>query len=143
MSSNNKVPAVLIGVTGAVILMWGIACYADDQGSRNCRDNSIVPTTGAAKPGKTSHRKGTKPKPHSVRLSWHASANAVEGYNIYRREEGKGTKYKQINRALVSGTSCTDYDVIAGHTYFYEAKAVRRTAVSQASNEAKATVPHP
>jgi len=86
-------------------------------------------------------------KRHGIKLSWDASvpandapANALKGYNIYRRSEGK--RYEQINTSLIEGTSCVDYLVIPGVTYYYEARAVSMTgAASGPSREAKAAMP--
>jgi hypothetical protein len=129
-----------------------VCCHADEkQGDQSCRDGSAasanVALSGPASGTQTS-------KPHSIRLSWGASVpasatarDAVEGYNIFRRESGKdcqqpGNSCQKINTALVSGTSCTDYSVDLGHTYIYQAQAVSHgKRVSGLSREIKAALP--
>jgi len=82
-----------------------------------------------------------------VRLSWNASipasdspADAIKGYDVYRRIPGKA--YEKINTDLIRGTSCVDYLVTAGQTYYYETRAVSATgAVGKPSPEAKAVIP--
>ena len=126
-----------------VILFAGIICRADDApGSHNCRDDSkaisVVDRSGIAG--------STEAKLPSVRLSWDASipaskrpAEAIQGYNIYRREPGKA--YEQINVVLIRETSCTDYAVKVGHTYLYQAKSVSmQGGMSKPSNPATASV---
>jgi len=137
------------GCLVAAILMGGIVCRAEDKpGSQSCRDDSKPPSAvHASEPSGTTEASAVSAtKPHSVRLSWDASvpasnapADAVQGYNIYRHEPGK--QYEQINLVLIRETSCTDYAVKAGHTYFYQSTAVSvRGAVSKPSNQAMATV---
>jgi len=82
-----------------------------------------------------------------VRLLWNASipasnspADAIQGYNIYRRKRGE--KYEKINTDLIRGTSCVDYLVKTGQTYYYETKAISANgAVSQPSPEVRAVIP--
>ena len=137
---------------GTAILMAGIAHGSDNRESVDCRAESktVAPaqttgptrTTGRSDLDTTSTLKG-----HSVRLSWDSSvpaskspADAIKGYNIYRR--GPGKEYEKINRELILGTSCVDHSVKAGKTYQYRAVAVSvRDLVSKPSNVAKATIP--
>ena len=100
-------------------------------------DSATVPSRSAS----------SSPKPHGVKLSWNASipasnspADAIRGYNIYRREPGK--EYEKINGDLIRGTSCFDYLVKTGQTYYYETKAVSANgSVSKSSLEVKAVIP--
>lgn len=129
-----------------------VCCHADEkQGDRNCRDGSVVPANVA--PGGPTAGTQTS-KPPGIRLSWGASVpasatarDAVEGYNIFRRESGKdcqqpGNSCQKINMVLISETSCTDYSVELGHTYIYQAQAVSYgKRVSGLSREVKAALP--
>jgi len=131
------------------ILIVGIISRADsynDQDSQNCRGDSQanpasnVTTTPSGSPASSS-------KPHSVRLSWNASipasnspADAIQGYNVYRRNLGK--KYEKINTDLIRGSICVDYLVKTGKTYYYETRAVSANgAVSKPSQEVEAVIP--
>ena len=140
-----------VAVSLAAAILVVDLCHADDkQSSPSCRDapksHSVSVSAGAA--SKVAFQGGTT-KPHSVRLSWKASvpssnlpADAIKGYDVYRRQAG--TQYEKINLELIQGTSCTDYSVQAGQTYYYQTKAVSaRGAVSKPSDEVKASVPPP
>jgi hypothetical protein len=79
---------------------------------------------------------------HYVTLTWTASNSAnIAGYNIYRASTSGGP-YTQLNTSLVTGTSFTDSNVVAGQTYYYVATSVD-TSNDQSgdSNQAQATVP--
>lgn len=86
---------------------------------------------------------------HTIKISWTESIsppNTVAGYLIYRREAGpkcdvQPNQCKILNaKKPVKGNSCTDYAVLAGHTYTYEAQTVgNNTRTSTFSNEATAT----
>jgi len=134
---------------GIAILIVGIGSQANgyaDQDSQNCRgDSQANPASNVA--AAPSGSAASSSKPHGVRLSWNASipasnspADAVQGYNVYRRSQGK--KYEKINADLIRGTSCVDYFVKTGQTYYYETKAVNANgAVSQPSPEVRAVIP--
>ena len=89
--------------------------------------------------------------PRSVKLTWDASASprsTVAGYRILRRESDSSCDkargkcgFKPLNpHTPIPGTTCTDYDVQAGHTYVYEAQTVgKNSTVSTMSNRATAT----
>ena len=142
MRSNHQLHRVLYGSVVAVILLSGIACSASDQGIHNCHDDSVGPNTYAAKPGETSQVEDSKP--HRVKLSWDAPADAVQGYIIERKELGTGGDYKKISLVPIRETSCNDYEVIPGHTYLYRARSVGSEGrVSGPSNQAQAKVPRP
>ena len=78
--------------------------------------------------------------PHSVTLSWIASASSVEGYNIYRATPpGVATR---LTVRLVPGTRYTDTTVEPGRTYTYYVTAVDFSAVeSLPSDKITTTVP--
>lgn len=116
---------------------------------RNCLNNVVI-----TPPAATPNSNPAGPTPHSVKLSWQASVpanaapqSAVAGYNIYRRESGNPCEQPRascvkINKVLITGTACVDYDVSSGHTYIYEAQAVSVAHVpSRMSKQAKARVP--
>ena len=134
---------------GVAILMVGLISQAsgyDDQASQSCRGDSQAnpPSDSATVPSRSA---ASSPKPHGVKLSWNASipasnspADAIKGYNIYRREPGK--EYEKINGDLIRGTSCFDYLVKTGQTYYYETRAVSANgSVSKPSLEVKAVIP--
>src|SRR5208283_3882472 len=117
---------------GVAILVAGIVSHgSDDQDSQDCHGRSkILASTQTAGPTRSTGRSdldtASTPKAHSVRLSWDASvpasdspADAIKGYNIYRR--GPGKDYERINRELILGTTCVDHSVKAGRTYQYQA----------------------
>ena len=134
--------------------MAGLSHASDNHESEDCRGGSktLAPaqTTGPTRTtGRSDLDTASTPKVHSVRLSWDASvpasnspADAIKGYNIYRR--GPGKEYEKINRELILGTTCVDHSVKAGQTYQYQAVAVSaKGLVSKPSNVAKATIPSP
>ena len=158
---------MLRGVVGVAILFAGLTSQAyghDDRISQDCRGSALASrpakqatanqTTGSSEVNLASHdgAKHAEPitsssKAHTVRLSWNASippsnspADAIKGYNIYRRIPGKS--FEKINTDLIRGTSCVDYLVTTGQTYYYQTRAVSATgAVSKPSPEAKAVIP--
>lgn len=162
-----KRPLMLRGALGVAILLAGLTLQAhgyDDQVSQDCHGDALASqpatpasanqTTGpsdvkTALHDRAEHSESTTvlSKAHSVRLSWNASipasdspADAIKGYNVYRRIPGKA--YEKINTDLIRGTSCVDYLVMAGRTYYYETRAVSATgAVGKPSPEAKAVIP--
>lgn len=152
MSSGSKMIKVFRACLVAAILMAAISHGSDNHESQDCRGGSeaLVPAQ-ATKPSRTPEDSdlstASPSKPHSVRLSWNASipasnspADAIKGYDIYRREPGK--QYEKINRELVLGTSCIDHSVKAGRTYDYQTVAVSaQSKVSKPSNVTKATIP--
>jgi len=80
---------------------------------------------------------------HTVTLSWTDSASGLLGFNVYRSPTSGGP-YARVNSALLSGTSFSDSQVQAGHTYFYVTTAVNSgNAESGYSNQAQAIVPSP
>lgn len=79
---------------------------------------------------------------HTVSLSWAASSSSASGYNVYRSSTSGGP-YTRVNSSLVAGTTFTDDNAQAGHTYFYVTTAVDGSAESGYSNQAEAIVPSP
>jgi hypothetical protein len=136
---------------GVAILIVGISSQANSyngQDSQNCRGD-LQATPASSVTTAPSGSTASSSKPHSVRLLWNAStpasnspADAVRGYNVYRR--GPGKNYEKINTDLIRGTSCVDYLVKTGQTYYYETKAVSADgAVSRPSLEVRAVIPSP
>jgi hypothetical protein len=134
---------------GVAILMLGLMSQAngyDDQTSQSCRGGSQASPTSNVSTAPSGPSTPSS-KPHGVTLSWKASvpasnspADAIKGYNVYRREPGK--EYEKINGALIQGTSCVDDLVKTGQTYYYETKAVSANgSVSKPSPEVKAVIP--
>lgn len=76
--------------------------------------------------------------PHSASLSWTASVDAVDGYNVYRGVAA-GKEDTKINTALVTGTTFTDTAPALGNN-FYVARAVKNGAESVNSNEVNAVI---
>ncbi len=165
---NMMVKALSCGV-GVAILVGSSSLRAygyNDHDDPNCRGDSQSPNqavtintdqTAKAVRARTSSTPGAitaqpgdavpSSHPHRVRLSWNAStpaskapADAIKGYDLYRRESGKG--YEKISPALIQGTRCIDYLVKAGQTYYYEAKAVSSSGTaSKSSAPIKVKVP--
>ena len=134
---------------GVAILVGRLILQASgfsEQGSQDCRDGTLPIASSNATPAPPSSVPSVS-KPHSVRLSWSSSipansspGNTILGYNVYRRDPGK--EYEKISTDLIRGTSCIDYLVKEGQTYYYETKAVSASgAESKASSEVKAVIP--
>jgi|SRR5271157_786806 len=142
---------MLQGGLGVAILIVGISSQANgynDQDNQNCQgDSQANPASNVTTV--PSGSASSSSKPHSVKLSWKASVPAsnspgdtIQGYNVYRRNPGKG--YEKINTELIRGTSCVDYLVMTGKTYYYETRAVSANgAVSKPSPEVRAVIPAP
>ena len=131
------------------ILMGGLISRAngyDDEANQSCRGDSQA-NPSSSRTTVPSGSAASSSKPHGVKLSWEASipasnspADAIKGYNVYRREPGK--EYEKINGDLIRDTSCVDYLVKTGQTYYYENKAVSANgSVSKPSPEVKAVIP--
>lgn len=75
---------------------------------------------------------------HQVNLSWTASTDAVDGYNVLRGSVSGGP-YTAVNAALVNGTSFVDAGPFPNlGPFFYVADAVKGTQSSGFSNETPA-----
>lgn len=152
MRSGSKMIGMLYVCLGVAVLMTGLLHGTDNHENQDCRGAAnTLSSAQANSPSRTprgSDLSTASPfKAPSVRLSWNASVpasnspvDAIEGYNIYRREPGK--QYEKINSEVIPGTSCVDHSVRAGQTYHYQAVAVTaQGTLSKPSNLAKATVP--
>lgn len=75
---------------------------------------------------------------HQVNLSWTASTDPVDGYNV-QRSAVSGGPYTQVNSALVSGTTFADNGPFPNlGPFFYVATSVKGTVQSIHSNETAA-----
>ena len=139
----------------AGILLASFACHAQQaQVTQSCNGDPAPPTTAKPQltPAKESSLVDATPSPtaHTIRLSWKESvspASTVKGYYIYRRETGPWCKTHECEplnpmnpMKPVTGSSCTDYSVVSGHTYIYQARTVgKNNLTSTSSNDATAT----
>jgi len=78
--------------------------------------------------------------PHETILTWTASVDAVDGYNIYRSDVSGGP-YTSVNTRLCESLVFSDHTVQNGHTYFYVVTAQRSGTESVNSNEVSVTIP--
>jgi fibronectin type 3 domain-containing protein len=85
---------------------------------------------------------GVAISPHTVGLSWNASATSgVNGYFVYRGIVSGGPYSKQNSTADAS-LSFTDSGLISGQTYFYVVTAVDASNVESGfSSEVSAAIP--
>lgn len=81
--------------------------------------------------------------PHSVSLSWIASASPnIGGYKVYRGSVSGGP-YIQVNASLTGATNYTDNNVSSGQTYYYVITAVSSSGLESGySNESVARIPN-
>ena len=78
---------------------------------------------------------------HSVSLSWTASSDVVDGYNVYRGPGAGGESKTPINGAtLVAATTFVDSTVAEGSAYDYYVTAVKSGIESLRSNEVQAVI---
>lgn len=75
---------------------------------------------------------------HSVSLSWTASTDPVNGYNIYRSAKS-GNKDTLVNTTTITGTTFTDTSVLAG-TWFYDVTSIENGVESAVSNSIQAVL---
>jgi hypothetical protein len=75
---------------------------------------------------------------HSVSLSWTASTDAVDGYNVYRGALA-GQETTRVNTALVTATTYVDAAPPVGPS-FYVVRAVKNGVESANSNEVSAVI---
>ena len=61
--------------------------------------------------------------PHSVTLTWNASATTGAAYNVYRGTSSSGP-FTKINSSDVTVLTYVDSSGVAGTTYYYEVTAV-------------------
>lgn len=77
---------------------------------------------------------------HHVQLSWTASTDQVDGYNIYRGTQASGGEASApINPALITGLAFTDTLATVGE-YDYYATAVKSGVESIHSNEVNTVI---
>lgn len=77
----------------------------------------------------------------SVNLSWTASTDVVDGYNVYRGTAA-GAETNKLNTTPVTATSFVDQNPPVGQE-FYAVKSVKGGIESVFSNEVSVTVPLP
>ena len=75
---------------------------------------------------------------HDVVLSWTASVDVVDGYNIYRGTAA-GQETTKVNTIVIVGTTFTDNTVTTGD-FFYVARSVKAGIESVNSNEVSAVI---
>lgn len=79
---------------------------------------------------------------HQVTLSWVASTDAVDGYNVYRGTNPPGNEgATPINSALIVGTSYVDTAVTVGEKLDYVITASKGGVESIHSNEVSVVIP--
>lgn len=79
---------------------------------------------------------------HSVVLTWVASTDTVDGYNIYRGTNPPGNEGSTpINSSLVAGVTYTDTNVTVGEKLDYVVTSVKGGVESVHSNEVTAVIP--
>jgi len=71
--------------------------------------------------------------PHSVRITWTASASKVAGYNVYRSSPPE--KPVKLTDGIVLGTEYTDNTVQAGRKYVYFVTSVDLTGLEGISSK--------
>jgi hypothetical protein len=119
------------------------ACTTNIGGGAICNVAVVQRVINASLPGGTCNA-GTGVVPHSVTLTWTASASSgLSGYRIYRAPTAGGP-YTALHSTPVTGTTYVDYTVIGGVTYYYVARAVASSGTeSSNSNEAPAAIATP
>lgn len=75
---------------------------------------------------------------HTVPISWTASTDAVNGYNVYRGATGAEVAPPLNGASLITGTSYSDQ--VSPGVYSYVVTSVENGAESVHSNEVTATV---
>jgi hypothetical protein len=139
------------------ILLMSLACHAQaPQVTQSCNGDPAPPTARKSQPAPAKESSPVaataNPMTHTIRLSWTESvspASTVQGYYIYRRETGPScqtdpNECEPLNpmnpKKPVTGNGCTDYSVVSGHTYTYQARTVGKNSLtSTSSNDATAT----
>ena len=75
---------------------------------------------------------------HSIGLSWTASTDTVDGYNVYRGATA-GSESTKLNTSLIVGTTFTDSSPLLGEN-FYIARSSKGGVESINSNEVNAVI---
>lgn len=79
---------------------------------------------------------------HSVSLSWVASVDPVDGYNVYKGTNPPGNEAATpLNSTLIVGTTYVDSTVVAGQRADYVVTAVKAGVESIHSNEVTTVIP--
>lgn len=73
--------------------------------------------------------------PHQVLLTWNASTDTVDGYNVYKGIEPSTEGATPVNAALITTLQYVDLAVVVGQKYDYYVTAVRNGFESVHSNE--------
>jgi fibronectin type 3 domain-containing protein len=129
-------------VQSAINMSLGVStCAANVYGTNVC--NVVVVQRVINASLGASCLTGTSTTPHSVSLTWTASASGnVTGYKVYRSGTSGGP-YSLIT-SVGTTTTATDNSVAAGQTYYYVVTAVGNGgAESTYSNQARAIIPTP
>ena len=147
-------PRILRSCLASSILLANLVCLAQrPQDTQSCTGDPAPATARKAQSTATEKASPvsatTNPTTHTIRLSWTESvspASTVEGYYIYRTEtspscQAHPNECAPLNpKKPVTGNSCTDYSVVSGHTYTYQARTVgKNSLISTSSNGATAT----
>jgi len=107
----------------------------------SCRDDSAIPGDRST-PNEPQSGLRAVAQSHHVTLTWNAPSGLIKGYIIERHEAND--EFKRISVTIILETECADYDVAAGHTYFYQVRAIGdHGTVSTPSAPTKAMVPLP
>jgi fibronectin type 3 domain-containing protein len=77
---------------------------------------------------------------HSNTISWTASLDTVDGYNVYRGDTTGAESTTALNTALITADTYVDDTVAVGHAYFYEVRSSANGVLSSASNEISSPV---
>ena len=140
-------------LSSSIILVSLICPAQQPQSSQSCAGGP--PPSSVLRASQTAGKKdltlpaAPDPTAHTIRLSWVESispASTVEGYYIYRRETGPNCQahpsqcqFSKLGKA-VKGNGCTDYSVVPGHTYMYQAQTLgKNSSTSTFSNDATTT----
>jgi hypothetical protein len=75
---------------------------------------------------------------HTVVLSWTASTDSIDGYNLYRGTS-PGAENTLLNLSPIIGTTFTDTTPTDGE-FFYIAKSIKGGVESLGSNEVTARI---
>jgi hypothetical protein len=137
------------------ILLASFACHAQPpRDGQSCSGDAPPPGAQKTQPAPTTNEgspttAAANPTTHTIRLTWTESvspASTIEGYYIYRRETGPPCQVhpnqcEPLNpKKPITGSACTDYSVVSGHTYIYQARTVgKNSQTSTFSNDATAT----
>jgi len=76
--------------------------------------------------------------PHSASLTWTASTDPADGYNLYRGTAA-GQETTKVNSSLITGTSYVDSPLSPGPV-FYVCRASKDGVESVNSNEVTAVI---